>query len=106
MNLHGYFAYAFTDKMDPQFGLFKYVANKYEAKDSKILYRKIIDNNGFPGVEATPVPCIEEIFECADCHFFQTRKYLLAFVAFICFIFIITVFMITYYSKKAKKRYK
>ncbi|XP_072260389.1 klotho isoform X1 [Pyxicephalus adspersus] len=106
VNLRGYFAYAFTDKMDPQFGLFKYVANKYEAKDSKILYRKIIDNNGFPGIEATPVPCLEEILECSDCHFFQTRKYLLAFVAFICFIFIVSVFMITYYSRKGKKRYK
>ncbi|XP_068122010.1 klotho [Hyperolius riggenbachi] len=106
VNLRGYFAHAFTDKMDKQFGLFKYVANKYEAKDSKFLYKKIIQNNGFPGIEATLAPCPEEVSECSDCHFFQTRKYLLAFVAFICFIFIVSVFMITYYSKKGKKRYK
>ncbi|XP_075054053.1 klotho [Mixophyes fleayi] len=106
VDLRGYFAYSFTDKMDPQFGLFKYVANKYESKISKKVYKKIIDNNGFPGVEAPPTLCPEEIFECSDCHFFQTRKYLLAFVAFICFSFIISVFMITYYSKKGKRRYK
>ncbi|KAM9319853.1 klotho [Gastrophryne carolinensis] len=106
VNLRGYFAHAFTDKMDPQFGLFKYVANKYEAKDSKIVYRRIIDNNGFPDFSSTPAPCPEEIFECSDCHFFQTRKYLLAFVAFICIVFVISVFMITYYSKQGKKRYK
>lgn len=92
--------------MDPQFGLFKYVANKYEAKDSSDIYRRIIDNNGFPSVDATPAPCPKETFECTDCHMFQTRKYLFAFVAFLCFVFIVSIFMITYYSKKGKRRYK
>ncbi|XP_077154355.1 klotho [Ranitomeya variabilis] len=106
VDLRGYFAYSFTDKMDPQFGLFKYVANKYEAKNSKNIYKRIIANNGFPNVDATPAPCPEEIFECTDCHMFQTRKYLFAFVAFMCLVFVVSVFMITYYSKKGKRRYK
>ncbi|XP_063807858.1 klotho [Pseudophryne corroboree] len=105
VDLRGYFAYAFTDKMDPQLGMFKYVANKYESKNSKSLYMKIIDSNGFPGPETTPSPCPEEILECLDCHHFQTRKYLLAFVAFVCFTFVLSVCMITYYSKKGKRRY-
>ncbi|XP_053312338.1 klotho [Spea bombifrons] len=106
VNLRGYFVYSFNDRTDPGYGLYTYLANQYEAKPSMRQYRKIINNNGFPSVNMTAPTCPVEIDTCLDCHFFQTRKYLLAFVAFICFIFILSVFMITYYSRKGKRRYK
>ncbi|MEE6472490.1 hypothetical protein FKM82_009623 [Ascaphus truei] len=106
VNLRGYFAYSFNDKTDPRHGLYSYMANQYEPKHSMKHYRKLIDNNGFPSAEMPTPSCPEELALCLDCHFFQTRKYLLAFVAFICFAFIVSVFMIMYYSKKGRRRYK
>ncbi|XP_075448250.1 klotho [Ascaphus truei] len=106
VNLCGYFAYSFNDKTDPRHGLYSYMANQYEPKHSMKHYRKLIDNNGFPSAEMPTPSCPEELALCLDCHFFQTRKYLLAFVAFICFAFIVSVFMIMYYSKKGRRRYK
>ncbi|XP_053564431.1 klotho [Bombina bombina] len=106
VNLRGYFAYAFNDKTDPRYGLYAYVANQYEPKMSLESFRRLIDNNGWPHPDIPISQCPEELLICSDCHFFQTRKYLLAFVAFICFVFIVSVFMIMYYSKKGKRRYK
>ncbi|KAM4796087.1 klotho [Rhinophrynus dorsalis] len=106
VNLRGYFAYSFNDRMDPRYGLYAYAANQYKPKPSLEHYRRIIDNNGFPRANTSTIPCPVELNSCSDCHFFQTRKYLLAFVAFICVSFIVSVFMITYYSRKGKRRYK
>ncbi|KAM4698892.1 klotho [Discoglossus pictus] len=106
VNLHGYFAHSFDDKTDPSYGLYAFVANQYVAKPSMEHYKKIIDNNGWLSPDMPSNSCPKEIALCTDCHFFQTRKYLLAFVAFVCFVFIVSVFMITYYSKKGKRQYK
>ncbi|XP_078513290.1 klotho [Lissotriton helveticus] len=106
VNLRGYFAYSFTDKMDPRYGLYSYVANQYEPKPSLRHYRKIIDRNGFPGLAEPKRFCPAETTTCPDCRFFQTRKSLVAFIAFIFVVFIVTIFLIIYYSKKGKRRYK
>ncbi|XP_069495379.1 klotho isoform X1 [Ambystoma mexicanum] len=106
VNLRGYFAYSFNDKTDPRFGLYSYVANRYEPKPSLEHYRNIINRNGFPDRTESAKFCPPESVTCPECHFFQTRKSLLAFIAFIFVVFIVTIFMIIYYSKKGKKRYK
>ncbi|OCT96025.1 klotho [Xenopus laevis] len=106
VNLRGYFAYSFNDRMDPRYGLYAYAANRFAPKPSMKHYQEIIDNNGFPNPELPIITCPVELVPCSDCHFFQTRKYLLAFIAFIFIVLIVSVFMITYYSRKGKRRYK
>lgn len=106
VNLQGYFVYSFNDKTAPKYGLYSYVANQYEAKPSMKHYREIIDNNGFPGPDTAEVLCPEETAVCPECHFFRTRKSLFAFVSFIFVAFIVTVFCIMYYSRRAERRYK
>ncbi|XP_029458535.1 klotho [Rhinatrema bivittatum] len=105
VNLSGYFAYSFNDKTEPTYGLYSYIANRYQPKPSMQHYRKIIDSNGFPSPEASASPCPAEPVLYPEFSFFQTRKSLLAFVSFIFFVFIITVFMIIYYTKKGKRMY-
>lgn len=106
INLQGYFIYSFNDKTAPKYGLYSYVANKYEPKPSLKHYREIIDNNGFPGPETPELLCPEEVTSCPQCHFFRTRKSLFAFISFIFVAFIVTIFFITYYSKRVERRYK
>lgn len=106
VNLQGYFVYSFNDKTAPKYGLYSYVANQYEAKPSMKHYREIIDNNGFPGPDTAEVLCPEETAVCPECHFFRTRKSLFAFISFIFVAFIVTVFCIMYYSRRAERRYK
>ncbi|XP_054663248.1 klotho isoform X3 [Grus americana] len=106
VNLQGYFVYSFNDKTAPKYGLYSYIANQYEPKPSMKHYREIIDNNGFPGPETPELICPEEIASCPECHFFRTRKSLLAFISFIFVAFIVTIFFITYYSKRVERRYK
>uniref|UniRef100_A0A8D0H5L6 Klotho n=1 Tax=Sphenodon punctatus TaxID=8508 RepID=A0A8D0H5L6_SPHPU len=106
VNLHGYFVYSFNDRTTPRYGLYSYVAFQYEPKPSMKHYRKIIDSNGFPVPETPEVLCPEELILCPECSFFETRKSLLAFVSFIFFTFIVTVFLIIYYSKRVERRYK
>lgn len=106
VNLQGYFVYSFNDKTAPNYGLYSYVANQYEPKPSMKHYREIIDNNGFPGPETPELLCPEEIASCPECHFFRTGKSLLAFISFIFVAFIVTIFFITYYSKRVERRYK
>ncbi|KAG8452814.1 hypothetical protein GDO86_004561 [Hymenochirus boettgeri] len=106
VNLRGYFAYSFNDKMDPKYGFYTYAANRFVPKPSMKRYREIIDKNGFPRADVPVIPCPVELVPCPDCHFLQTRKYLLAFVAFIFIVFIVSVFMIMYYIRKGKRRYK
>ncbi|NXE32043.1 KLOT protein, partial [Ptilorrhoa leucosticta] len=106
VNLQGYFVYSFNDKTAPKYGLYSYVANQYEPKPSLKHYREIIDNNGFPGPETPELLCPEEVASCPECHFFRTRKSLLAFISFIFVAFIVTIFFITYYSKRVERRYK
>lgn len=106
VNLQGYFVYSFNDKTAPKYGLYSYVANQYEPKPSMKHYREIIDNNGFPDPEAPELLCPEEIASCSECHFFRTRKSLLAFISFIFVAFIVTIFFIMYYSKRVERTYK
>lgn len=106
VNLQGYFVYSFNDKTAPKYGLYSYIANQYEPKPSLKHYREIIDNNGFPGPETPELLCPEEVALCPECHFFRTRKSLLAFISFIFVAFIVTIFFITYYSKRVERRYK
>uniref|UniRef100_A0A8B9PWQ4 Klotho n=1 Tax=Apteryx owenii TaxID=8824 RepID=A0A8B9PWQ4_APTOW len=106
VNLQGYFVYSFNDKTAPKYGLYSYVANQYEPKPSMKRYREIIDNNGFPRPETPEVLCPEEIDSCPECHFFRTRKSLLAFIAFVFVAFIVTIFLISYYSRRVERRYK
>jgi len=106
VNLQGYFVYSFNDKTAPKYGLYSYVANQYEPKPSMKHYREIIDNKGFPGPETPELLCPEDVASCPECHFFRTRRSLLAFISFIFVAFIVTIFFITYYSKKVERRYK
>lgn len=106
VNLQGYFVYSFNDKTAPKYGLYSYAANQYEPKPSMKHYREIIDNNGFPGPDTAEVLCPEEAAMCPECHFFRTRKSLFAFISFIFVAFIVTIFCIMYYSKRAERRYK
>lgn len=106
VNLQGYFVYSFNDKTAPKYGLYSYAANQYEPKPSMKNYREIIDNNGFPGPDTAEVLCPEEAAMCPECHFFRTRKSLFAFISFIFVAFIVTIFCIMYYSKRAERRYK
>lgn len=106
VNLQGYFVYSFNDKTAPKYGLYSYIANQYEPKPSMDHYREIIDNNGFPGPETPELLCLEEITSCPECHFIRTRKSLLAFISFIFVAFVVTIVFITYYSKRAERRYK
>ncbi|KAB0372699.1 hypothetical protein FD755_015452 [Muntiacus reevesi] len=106
INLCGYFAYSFNDRTAPKFGLYRYAANQFEPKPSMKYYRKIIDNNGFPGPETLGRFCPEEFTLCTECSFFHTRKSLLAFIAFLLFAFVISLSLIFYYSKKGRRGYK
>ncbi|ELR59814.1 Klotho, partial [Bos mutus] len=106
INLCGYFAYSFNDRTAPKFGLYRYAANQFEPKPSMKHYRKIIDNNGFPGPETLGRFCPEEFTLCTECSFFHTRKSLLAFIAFLLFAFVISLSLIFYYSKKGRRGYK
>lgn len=65
-------------------------------------YRKIIDDNGFPGPETLRRFCPEEFTLCAHCSFFHTRKSLLAFLAFLPFAFVISLSLIFYYYRKGR----
>lgn len=106
INLCGYFAYSFNDRTAPKFGLYRYAANQFEPKPSMKHYRKIIDNNGFPGPETLGRFCPEEFTLCTECSFFHARKSLLAFIAFLLFAFVISLSLIFYYSKKGRRGYK
>ncbi|CAM4405955.1 klotho isoform X1 [Lepidochelys kempii] len=106
VNLRGYFVYSFNDRTAPKYGLYRYIANQYEPKPSMKHYREIIDNNGFPSSETPDRLCPEMLVLCPECNFFQTRKSLLAFISFIFFAFIVTVFFIIYYSRRVERRYK
>nr|XP_036868480.1 klotho [Manis javanica] len=102
INLRGYFAYSFSDRTAPKFGFFRYAANQFEPKPSMKHYRKIIDDNGFPGPETLRRFCPEEFTLCAHCSFFHTRKSLLAFLAFLPFAFVISLSLIFYYYRKGR----
>ncbi|XP_060119414.1 klotho-like [Heteronotia binoei] len=106
VNIQGYFVYCFIDRTDPKYGLYHYVVNRYEPRSSAKRYREIIDNGGFPGPETQELFCPEEIVLDTDYVAFQPRRSFIAFISFICFAFIVTVFMIINYSKKFDKRYK
>ena len=106
INLCGYFAYSFNDRTAPKFGLYRYAANQFEPKPSMKHYRKIIDNNGFPGPETLGRFCPEEFTLCTECSFFHARKSLLAFIAFLLFAFVISLSLTFYYSKKGRRGYK
>ncbi|KAK2112691.1 hypothetical protein P7K49_012438 [Saguinus oedipus] len=77
INLCGYFAYSFNDRTAPKFGLYRYAADQFEPKPSMKHYRKIIDSNGFPGLETPEKFCPEEFTVCTECSSFHTRKSLL-----------------------------
>ncbi|XP_043929155.1 klotho [Protopterus annectens] len=104
VDVRGYFVYSFSDKADPSYGLYSYAANEYVPKRSLQYYKKIIDSNGFLDPDTAIRECPEEYVSCPGC-FFQTRKSLLAFIAFICFAFVVTVILVIYYSRKGKKNY-
>ncbi|KAF7251228.1 Klotho [Varanus komodoensis] len=107
VNLRGYFIYSFSDRGDSRsYGLYRYVINQYEPKPSLMHYRQIIDNNTFRGLETASPHCPTELTLCPECDFFQPRISLLAFIAFILFAFIVTVILITHYSKKIDRRHK
>nr|XP_020644190.1 klotho [Pogona vitticeps] len=107
VNLRGYFVYSFSDRGDARsYGLYRYVVNRYEPKPSMMHYRQIIDNNTFPGPEASNLVCSKELILCPECDSFQPRKSLLAFMSFILFAFIVTIFLITYYSKRIDGSHK
>ncbi|XP_007420866.1 klotho [Python bivittatus] len=107
VNLHGYFVYSFSDRGDSRsYGLYRYVINQYEAKPSLMYYRQIIDNNTLPGSGNQDRVCPKEALHCPECESLQPRKSLLAFISFILFAFIVTIFLIAYYSKKIEKRPK
>ncbi|KAH0625060.1 hypothetical protein JD844_033115 [Phrynosoma platyrhinos] len=104
VNLRGYFVYSFSDRSDSRsYGLYSYLKNQYEAKPSVIHYRQIIDNNTFPGPGTPHRLCPRESILCPECSSLQPRNFFLAFVAFILFVFIATVFLITYYSNSSRK---
>ncbi|XP_006874426.1 PREDICTED: klotho [Chrysochloris asiatica] len=106
VDLRGYFAYSLSDRTAPGFGFYRSVADQLEPKLSVSHYRKIIDNNGFPGPESLRRFCPEESAVCTECGFFETRKTLLAFLAFLLLAFVISLSLIFYYSKKSRRRYK
>ncbi|XP_037656108.1 klotho [Choloepus didactylus] len=102
VNLRGYFVYSLSDRTAPKFGLYRYAANQFEPKTSVKHYREIIDNNGFPGAGNLERICPEEFITCTKCSFFDNRKNLLVFIAFLLFAFIISLSLIFYYSKKGR----
>ncbi|XP_061484409.1 klotho [Rhineura floridana] len=107
VNLRGYFVYSFSDRGDSRsYGLYRYLINQYEPKPSMMHYRQIIDNYTFSGLENTDLLCPKELIHCSECDSFQPRRSLLAFISFILFSFIVTVFLITYYSKKIDRRHE
>nr|XP_012804566.2 klotho [Jaculus jaculus] len=106
VNLCGYFAYSFTDRSAPNFGFYRYAVNQFEPKPSMKHYRKIIDNNGFLDSDALGRFCPEEYTVCAECSLPHSRKSLLAFIAFLFFVLIISLSLIFYYSKKGRRNYK
>ncbi|KAM6179020.1 klotho [Rhynchocyon petersi] len=106
VDLRGYFAYSLSDRSAPGFGLYRYAAGQFEPKPSLSVYRSIIDNNGFPGADSLGGYCPEEFTACAECGFFQTRKALVAFIAFLSVTFLVSLGLIVYYSRKGRGRYK
>ncbi|XP_062983790.1 klotho [Elgaria multicarinata webbii] len=106
VNLRGFFIYSFSDTDDSRYGLYRYVVNQYDPKPSMMHYRQIIDNNTSHGPETSRLLCPKELALCPECDFFQPRRSVLAFVGFILFAFIVTIFLITYYSKKTDRRHK
>ncbi|XP_043852489.1 klotho [Dromiciops gliroides] len=101
VRLRGYFVYSFNDRTAPKFGLYRYAANQFEPKPSMNHYKKIIDNNGFPGPDTLRRFCPDEFILCTECNFFETRKSLLVFIAFLFFAFIATISLIFYYSRRS-----
>ncbi|XP_053168401.1 klotho [Hemicordylus capensis] len=107
VNLCGYFVYSLSDRSDSRsYGLYHYALNKYEAKASMQHYRQIIDNNTFPGPENPDLLCLEELDLCPECGSSQPRRSLLAFIAFISFAVIVTVFLIVNDSRRINRRSK
>nr|XP_006007832.2 PREDICTED: klotho [Latimeria chalumnae] len=109
VNVCGYFVYSFNDIAELAHlahGLCSSVINKDMPKLSLGSYSKIIDSNGFPSPETPEQECPEELPWCPERSICQMRKSLLAFIALICFVFIITMILIIYYSHKCDKRYK
>ncbi|XP_054830414.1 klotho [Eublepharis macularius] len=105
INIQGYFFYCFIDRTDPKYGLYHYVGNQYEPRPSMKLYSKIIDSSGFPGPGTPELVCPEETALDTAYRAFQPRRSFLAFISFICFAFVVTVFMIINYSRKVDKRH-
>lgn len=82
--------YSFNDRTAPKFGFHRYAANQFEPKPSMKHYRKIIDTKRFPGPETWRF-CPEEFTLC-NRGFFHARKSLLAFIAFLLFAFVTSLF--------------
>lgn len=100
------FAYSFNDRTAPSLASIVMRQISLSPKPSMKHYRKIIDNNGFPGPETLGRFCPEEFTLCTECSFFHARKSLLAFIAFLLFAFVISLSLIFYYSKKGRRGYK
>ncbi|XP_006879700.1 PREDICTED: klotho [Elephantulus edwardii] len=102
INLRGYFAYSLSDRGAPGFGFYRYVANQLEAKPSVSLYRRIMEDGGFPGAGSPQRACPRELPACAQCGFFQTRRTLLAFVAFLVLLLAAALALIFCYSRRGR----
>ncbi|XP_045149933.1 klotho, partial [Echinops telfairi] len=101
VDLRGYFAYALSDRSAPRFGFYRYAANQFEAKPSLERYREIIRRRGFGGPGGLGAPCPGLLDDaCPECGLSQSRKALLAFIAFLLSAFVLSLCLLFYYSRK------
>ncbi|XP_075419670.1 klotho [Tenrec ecaudatus] len=101
VDLRGYFAYALSDRSAPRFGFYRYAANQFEAKPSLERYREIIRRRGFGAPRGLGTPCPGQLDDvCPECGLSQSRKALLAFIAFLLSAFVLSLCLLFYYSRK------
>ncbi|XP_016401931.1 klotho-like [Sinocyclocheilus rhinocerous] len=102
VNLKGYFAYAFSDRRDPGFGMYGHVQEEVISKSSLAHYKNIIHHNGFPAPGTSQQQC-----PLAPVHgsgrFVLTKQPVVGFLSLVSSCMLITVGLVIYYSVKRHK---
>ncbi|XP_010895756.2 beta-klotho [Esox lucius] len=96
VNLKGFYVYKLQDRDTPRFGLFTSSQHQSRPKSSIAVYRKILDQSGFPGNNVTSYCRVRNLrMTCTICAQMSENKPLLFFAGCLVLTFTMLVAVIT-----------